>query len=141
MDPRFSHVALTISRDMFEPGPTRELLGFYEDVFGWSEDPSFAKPGERILIRAPSSAQYITLRSAEAPMQTSGYEHLGLWVDTVAEIHALHEAASKAGRSYPDLELGPVRTLYGGGLTTFRLRFRLPLTLELQHAASGTMPS
>lgn len=130
---RFNHVALTIPHGLFEPEAKRELLGFYADVFGWSEDPAFAVPGERILIRAPSMQQYITLRKSEAPMVTSGYEHLGVRVGSEPEILAIHERAARAGEAYPDLELGPVRRLYEGKLVTFRLRFRLPLTLELQY--------
>lgn len=132
---RFSHVALTVPSELFEPGPRGELLGFYHDVLGWSEDPRFERAGERILVRAPTNAQYITLRRADSPMVTSGYEHLGVVVDSAPEMHAIHERAARAGKPYPDLDLGPLRELYGGHLLTFRLRFRLPLTLEFQHFA------
>ena len=141
MPERFSHVALTVPAEFFEAGPRAELLGFYADVFGWSEDPAFGILGERILLRAPSSIQYITLRCSETPMVTSGYEHLGIAVDSADQIHAIHKRAAQAGARYPDLELGPVRTLYGGKLLTFRLRFRLPLTLELQHIVRDGTPS
>lgn len=116
-----------------QPGARSELLGFYGEVLGWTEDPAFAVPGERILLRAPTIDQYITLRCTDAPMVTSGYEHLGVAISSEAEIHAIHARAAAAGEPYPDLDLGPIRTLYGGALLTFRLRFRLPLTLELQH--------
>ena len=48
---------------------------------------------------------------------------------------AVHDRAAKLASQLPDLELAPVQTRYDGQLLTFRLRFRLPLTLEVQHFA------
>lgn len=134
--PRFSHVALTLPARLFEPGPRAELLGFYDEVLGWREDPAFARD-DRILLRAPSPLQYLTLRRAETPMVTSGYEHLGVEIASEDELRAVHERAARAGAGRDGFELGPVRTLYDEVLVTFRMRFRLPLTLELQHFRRG----
>lgn len=134
---RFTHVAVTVPRELFGADPRAELLGFYARVFDWHENPKLSIENERIFLRAPSNDQYLTIRASDAPMSTSGYEHLGVGVDSEAEIHALHARASVLSAEYPDLELGEVRTLYDGRLVTFRLRFRLPLTLELQYLAGA----
>jgi len=130
---RFTHVALTVSSELFEEKQRAELLGFYADVFGWRENPDLAIPGKRIFLRAPSNAQYITIRASGQPMSTSGYEHLGVAVDSESELRAIHERAARLSHRFPELELGPIQTEYAGRLLTFRLRFRLPLTLEVQH--------
>jgi len=132
---RFTHVAVTVRRALFEPAPRAELLDFYARLFDWRENPGLSIPGERIFLRAPSNEQYLTIRASDAPMSTSGYEHLGIGVDSEVEIRALYDRAKQLREEYPDLVLGELRTLYGGRLVTFRLRFRLPLTLELQYLA------
>ncbi|MEN8184239.1 MAG: VOC family protein [Myxococcota bacterium] len=134
---RFSHVAVTVPADRLEGRGREELLEFYEDVFGWRENPELSIPGQRIFLRAPTDTQYITIRSSRSPMQTSGYEHLGVLVDSTAELGAIHTRAETAAPRFPDLELGPIQSAYGGVLTSFRLRFRLPLTLELQYLRSA----
>jgi hypothetical protein len=111
----------------------RELLEFYREVFGWHENPGLAIPGERIFLRAPTDTQYITIRASEAPMHTSGYEHLGIIVDSEAELRAIHERVAAMASRFPDLELQRIQSEYGGALLTFRVRFRLPLTFEIQH--------
>lgn len=132
-DQRFTHVALTVASELFEEKRRAELLGFYAAVFGWRENPDLAIPGQRIFLRAPSNAQYITIRASDQPMSTSGYEHLGVAIDSESELRAIHERAAKLSDRFPELELGPIETAYAGRLLTFRLRFRLPLTLEVQH--------
>jgi hypothetical protein len=130
---RFSHVAVTVGREMFVGAAREQLLLFYRDVFGWQENPGLAIPGERILLRAPTDVQYVTIRAADAPMVTSGYEHLGILVETEAELHEIHQRAAAFTSRFPDLQLDPVKTGYGGALVSFRCRFRLPLTMEVQH--------
>ncbi len=133
MPSRFSHVALTVPPEQLVGVARDELLEFYGQVFAWRENEYFAIPGERILIRAPTDTQYITVRSSSAPMRTSGYEHLGIIVDSESELRSIHGRATAMRSKFPDLDLQPIESLYGDALLTFRLRFRLPLTLEIQH--------
>jgi hypothetical protein len=133
---RFTHVAVTVPRECFEDEARSELLGFYAEVFGWRENPDLSIPGERIFLCAPSNAQYLTIRASSAPMSTSGYEHLGLALDSESALRAIHARAAALGGRFRGLELGPIRSEYGGRLLTFRLRFRLPLTIEVQHLGS-----
>jgi hypothetical protein len=133
--PRFSHVAVTVARQEFAPESREKLLNFYGRLFGWRENRGLSIENERIFLRAPTDDQYLTIRASDQPMSTSGYEHLGVAVDSEAEIRALHERASGLATEFPEMELGELRTLYGGKLVTFRVRYRLPLTLELQFLA------
>ncbi len=128
----FSHVALTVPRAYLE-GETRErLLRFYGRVFGWSENEGLGIPGERIFVRAPTNRQYVTVRASDAPMSTSGYEHLGVLVDTHEDVHTLHARAAAEAEHDADVEVDDVQVLYGGHLCTFRVRYLLPLTIEVQ---------
>ena len=129
---RFTHVAVTVPHALFVPEQRTQLLKFYEDVFGWTENPGLSIEGKRIFLRAPTNGQYITIRSDDRPMQTSGYEHLGIEVDRVADLHDLHARAHEYAERDTRVELEDVEVLYGGALHTFRVRFLLPLTLEIQ---------
>lgn len=129
---RLTHVAVTVPRSLFEPQRRSELLAFYGDVFGWTENPGLAIPGERIFLRAPSDEQYLTLRASDEPMRTTGYEHLGVELPTPEELRELHRRARDRARGDGRVELGEIEVEYGGALHSFRLRFLLPLTIEVQ---------
>lgn len=130
---RFSHVAVTVAATEIAGTAREELLAFYGEVFSWSENPGLSIAGKRLFLRAPSETQYITIRSSETPMQTSGYEHLGVLMESESDLRAVHTRAVVQSSRFPDMELSPIESKYGDALLTFRLRFRLPLTLEVQY--------
>jgi hypothetical protein len=130
---RFSHVAVTVPRDFFEEAKRAELLSVYEEVFGWVENEGMSIEGERIFLRAPTDRQYLTIRASDAPMRTSGYEHLGVQVESVEQLQQLHGRARECAARDQRVLVSDVRVLYGGRLHTFRLRYLLPLTIEIQY--------
>jgi hypothetical protein len=132
MKQRFTHVAVTVPRQFFDPTLRAELLAFYADVFGWTENPRLAIEGERIFLRAPTDRQYVTIRGSDTPMRTTGYEHLGVAVATPADVHQLHARAHTRAERDSRVELGTVEISYGGRLHSFRVRYLLPVTIEVQ---------
>jgi hypothetical protein len=132
MEQRFTHVAVTVPPEFFDPSLRAELLAFYADVFGWTENPRLAIEGERILLRAPTDRQYMTIRASDTPMRTSGYEHLGVAVATPEDVHQLHARARTRAERDARVELGEVEISYGGHLHSFRVRYLLPVTIEVQ---------
>ena len=132
MEQRFTHVAVTVPRQFFDPALRAELLAFYADVFGWTENPRLAIEGERIFLRAPTDRQYVTIRASDTPMRTSGYEHLGVAVATPEDVRQLHERAHTRAKQDSRVELGEVEVSYGGRLHSFRVRYLLPVTIEVQ---------
>jgi GNAT superfamily N-acetyltransferase len=132
-----SHVAVTVAPSQLEGIAREELLHFYGEVLGWSENTALSIAGQRLFLRAPTDTQYVTVRAADGPMQTSGYEHLGFFTASEEELRAIHRRAERLSSQLPDLELQPIEVAYGGSLVTFRLRFRLPLALEVQYLRKG----
>ena len=133
--------ALAVPRDYFDPAMRAALLSFYDGVFGWVENERMSIEGERIFLRAPTDRQYLTIRASDAPMRTSGYEHLGLLVGSLDELQKIYERAGGYAERDERVELGERKILYGNRLHTFRVRYLLPLTLEIQwidEASSGT---
>lgn len=130
--PRLSHVTVTVARDQLEPEAKAELLAFYRDVFGFEENEALARPGERIFLRAPDDDQYLTIRASDAPMQYSGYEHVGFVVETRDELMATHARARAFAQRDDRVEIREPKEAYGGALLVFRVRFLLPLSIEVQ---------
>jgi hypothetical protein len=124
---------MTIPRDYFAAAKRAELLSFYDEVFGWVENEGMSIEGERIFLRAPTDRQYLTIRASDAPMRTSGYEHLGVRVESLKHLQRLHRRARECAERDPRVLISDVRVLYGGRLHTFRLRYLLPLTIEIQY--------
>ena len=136
MSQRLSHVAVTVPAELLSDSRKAEWLAFYEAVFGWTENGAFAIPGERVFVQVPAEgdAQYVTVRASAAPMQTSGYEHLGIWVGSASEIKRHYELASRYADRDSAVELTDLKVRYGGSLHTFRVRYVLPLAIEVQYA-------
>jgi hypothetical protein len=132
MQQRFTHMAVTVPRQLFDPDCRAEWLAFYADVFGWTENPQLAIAGERIFLRAPTNEQYITVRASDSPMHTSGYEHLRVEVATPEDVRQLHALARTHAERDARVELGEVEVSYGGRLHSFRVRYCLPVAIEVQ---------
>jgi hypothetical protein len=130
---RFSHLAITVEPDQIKGSEREELLKFYGALLGWVENRSLSIPGKRIFLRAPSDTQYITIRSAEKPMQTSGYEQLGVLMESEEELCNLYARAKQMALEFQGVGLGEITSEYGGSLLSFRLSFRLPITFEFQY--------
>ena len=128
-----SHVAMTIPRAEFTDSYLDELGQFYETVLGWTVNQKLSIRGERTLLDIPGHGQYLNVRAADEPMGTTGYEHMGVYVDTVLDVQTMFQKVQEhADPLKLELDDG-VRTLYDGHLTTFRFRYLIPLAIEIQH--------
>ena len=82
---RFNHMELT-----FEPGTLTadvrdEIATFYGDLFGWRfQDTEVV--GQKCFLMQPDDGQFILLRRERKYIQSPGYDHLGLLMDTRAEV-------------------------------------------------------
>lgn len=134
--PRFNHVAMSIARDrLASPEWRQQVAAFYADVFGWQE---VSQPGGDplvLILLAYRPSQFVFLLPADEPMQCPRDDHFGMEVATVAQLEEFHARAA-AFRARDDRveiiaphaeEVGPFR------LTSFYVRYRLPMMLEVQH--------
>ncbi len=129
---RFTHIAVTVPRSSFEPAAQSEMLAFYDEVFGWTLNPGLSISGERIYLRAPTDDQYLTIRASDEPMRTSGYEHLGVEMESEQAVRELHERARKWSERDARVVLGEPKSLYSGHLLMFRVQYVLPISIEVQ---------
>lgn len=131
---RFNHIAMSVPAALLQPDGRKEILEFYEDVFGWTEMPTMSEDGKRLVLRAHSNEQFVFLAADPNPMACPGLDHFGL---SVREPEALYEILARARRFAerddrveivdPQVEDYQVLELH-----SFYVRFLLPLMVEVQ---------
>jgi hypothetical protein len=132
--PRFNHVAMTVPPDLLDAGGRAEILGFYGEVFGWTEMPTLTRDRELLVLRAWSHEQFVFLVGGERPLQAGPLDHFGLSVASRAELDAMYERAAKRRERDPRVEVveRKVEDYQVLKLHSFYVRFRLPLWTEVQ---------
>ena len=75
---RFNHMELTFPRGMLTTELREDIDGFYGSVFGWiGVDAEVVGQLCHILL-SEEAQQFILLAESDKPIQSPGYDHLGL---------------------------------------------------------------
>jgi catechol 2,3-dioxygenase-like lactoylglutathione lyase family enzyme len=104
-----------------------ELLTFYGDLFGWEEIVELRR-SDRLTL-AVGNGCYVNVRERHEVMVCSGYEHFGLLVPSP---EAAEVAWARLDADGGDVALEPIAR-GDDGYRSFRFRYLLPLTVEVQH--------
>ncbi len=121
-----NHVAMSVPPGTLTDGYRAELLKFYDDLFGWREIESL-RLADRLTVSVGRHS-YVNVRERPDPMVCSGYEHFGIVVESAEEAERLWKLLESDPR---DVHLEPLKTS-DDGLRSFRFRYLLPLTVEVQ---------
>ena len=132
--PVFNHVAMSLPADALDENGRAEILGFYAEVFGWSEMPGLTEDRQRLVLRAHSNEQFVFIHAEAVPMQCPPMDHFGLSVRAPAELDEILERAQKykerddrvriVDRQVEDFKVLQLHSFYVGYL--------LPLMIEVQ---------
>ena len=128
--PVLNHVAISMPLD---------VLDFYGTVFGWTEGDNTGEAGNPLILYTGAFGQFVYLLPSETPLMAPELDHFGLQVDTLAELHALVDAAKQYAEHDDRVSIIDVhaRTTHGPQhdyvLTSAYIGFVLPLMIELQH--------
>jgi predicted enzyme related to lactoylglutathione lyase len=134
--PILNHVALTVSRRLLTDTPERRnLLDFYENVFGWRAIDVMSIDGERLVLHLHQLTHFLYLVGGDTPASAPRGDHFGIEVyeaDTLAAIVA-RAKAFKAERD-PAVEIVDVSTEDYGPIRIHNayVGYLLPLTVEVQ---------
>jgi hypothetical protein len=135
--PILNHVALTVPRGLVSDTPERRnLLDFYETVFGWRSIDLMAVEGERLVLHLHQLTHFLFLVGGDAPTAACAGDHFGIEVYERETFDAIvaRARAFKAERD-PIVEITePAAEDYG----TIRIhntyvRYLLPLMVEVQY--------
>ncbi|MEY2425581.1 MAG: hypothetical protein QOI61_1153 [Actinomycetota bacterium] len=121
---RLTHVAMGVPRGTLTDDYRRAVLDFYGELFGWREITELSNE-ERMTI-ATGGGSYVNVREHDGavPME---YEHFGVEVSSLDEVHAVAAQARAAGVE-PDPLGEPIL-----GVVTLRIRHLLPMAIEVQN--------
>ena len=130
---RFNHMELTFPTGALDTTRREEIGAFYGDVFGWEarEVKVFETPS--LMLRV-DDGQFILCHESSKPMQSPGFDHLGLLVDTREEVderlaacERWRETDDRVDITYYDDLVMPTITVHA-----FYVRYLLPIRFDVQ---------
>lgn len=134
--PRFNHVAMSVPADLLDEEGRAALLRFYRDVFGFEELPTETLDRKRLVMKAYSNEQFVFLIADDEPMTCPRLDHFGMSVETMAELDDMLERA-RAFKEHDDrVDIVEKQADEFEGflvLTSFYVRYLLPMMIEVQH--------
>lgn len=130
---RFNHMEMTFPPGTLDAKMRADIKSFYGDVLGWSTA-DIPLLGQMTYYLSPDDGQFILLAESDRPMESPGFDHLGLLVEDRREVDALlvrcKEFAARDSRmkikEYDDLRQGPVT------VHAFYVKYLLPIYFDVQ---------
>ena len=132
---RFNHMELTYGEGLLTPELRDEIREFYGEIFGWSASDIEILGQTGLLLGVDEEvSQFILLAESPKPIHSPGYDHLGVLLETRAEVDAIYtkcqEWQARDARvqikNYEDLDQGVVV------VRAFYVRHLLPIWLDVQ---------
>jgi hypothetical protein len=121
-----SHIAMSVPPGTLTDEFRTQLLDFYGDVFEWTEIEQLRLPDR--MTFAIGRHSYVNIRERDESMVCSGYEHIGLLVESPEAADTTYAVLQQDPRT-EDLE--PIDR-GDNGYRNFRFRYLLPLAIEVQ---------
>ena len=130
---------MSVPADLLDETNRRDIVAFYEDVFGWRELPTETLDRQRLVLSAYRVDQFIFLIADDEPMRSPKMDHFGLGVATVDELDEFYRRALDFRNRDDRVNVIDKQTEVHPGvtLTSFYVGYLLPLMVEVQHFAFG----
>lgn len=139
---RFNHMELTFPRGTLDDVRRKEIDAFYTDVFGWNGVDTEVVGQLCHILLVGDHGDFILLAESGKPIQSPGYDHLGLLQGTRREVDDLL-AKCKAWKGRDDrVEIKEYQDLVTGDLVThaFYVRYLLPIWFDVQCMERAGVP-
>jgi len=139
---RFNHMELTFPRGILTTDFREEIDAFYGSVFGWvGVDTDVVGQSCHILL-SEEAQQFILLAESDKPMQSPGYDHLGLLFGTRAEVDDKLDQCKRYQEKDDRVRIKEYDDLVIGDLTTyaFYVKHLLPIYFDVQCMERGGQP-
>jgi hypothetical protein len=132
--PRFNHVAMSLPADLLGEEGRRDIVRFYDEVFGWKELPTETVDRKKLVLSAYTYEQFVFLIADDPPMTAPRLDHFGMSVATEEELDDML-ARARAFQARDDRVDIVDKELTDHGMlaiTSFYVRYLLPLMVEVQ---------
>ncbi|HEY3095694.1 MAG TPA: VOC family protein [Acidimicrobiia bacterium] len=142
---RFNHMEMTFPPGTLTSEFREEVDGFYGSVFGWTGVDTEVVGQLCHLLLSEEAQQFILLAESEKPMQSPGYDHLGLLFSTRAEVDDKLEECKRYQEKDDRVRIKEYDDLVIDDLTTraFYVKYLLPIYFDVQcmERAGQPMPN
>ena len=136
---RLNHMELTFPRGTLTDVFRKEVDDFYGSIFGWRGIDTQVVGQDVHILMIGDRGDFILLAESDKPMQSPGYDHLGLLHGTRAEVNEkLEQCQEYAARddrvrikNYADLVTGDL------AVRAFYVKFLLPIWFDVQCMERG----
>jgi hypothetical protein len=130
---RFNHMELSFPSGTLTQGFRDDVDAFYCGVLGW-ESLDTEVVGQSCHLLRPDDGQFILLAEGEEPISSPGYDHLGLLLDTRAEVDAVLADCQAFRRKDQRLRIKEYDDLVGPTVTVhaFYVKHLLPIWFDVQ---------
>jgi len=132
---RFNHMELTLAPGTLDATLRADITTFYGEIFGWTAmDVRIVDQDALLLMVDPEVSQFILVAESPKPMQSPGYDHLGLLLETRAEVDALRARVGEWQERDPRLRIKDYDDLVQGPVTVhaFYVKHLLPIWFDVQ---------
>ena len=132
---RFNHMELTVAPGALDETLRADITRFYGEVFGWTATSVRIVGQDALLLMLdPEASQFILVAESPNPMQSPGYDHLGLLLETRPEVDALLARCRQWQETDPRLRLKEYDDLVQGPVTVhaFYVKHLLPIWFDVQ---------
>ena len=130
---RFNHMELTFPHGTLTGEYRAEIDAFYGSVFGWKAMDTDVV-GQSCHLLQPDADHFILLAESKKPMQSPGYDHLGVLMDTRSEVDALLAACKEFRERDDRVSIKEYEDLVYPQLTVhaFYVKYLLPIYFDVQ---------
>jgi hypothetical protein len=129
---RFNHMELTFARGSLDEATRSAIDAFYGGVLGWRCTP-YELFGQLGHLLVPDEGQFLLLMESDDPISSPGLDHLGMLLDSRAEVDVLHQACSAFAVEDDRFQIQEFEDLVNPRVTQrlFYFRFLLPLWFDV----------
>jgi hypothetical protein len=123
---------LTFARGSLGESTRSSIDDFYGDLLGWRCAP-YELFGTLGHLMVPDEGQFLLLMESDEPISSPGRDHLGLLMDSRAEVDALHDKCSTFAETDGRLEILEFADLMNPRVTQhlFYFRYLLPIWFDV----------
>ena len=139
---RFNHMELTFPHGTLTAEFREEVDAFYGSVFGWiGVDTDLLGQSCHILL-SEEAQQFILLAESDKPIQSPGFDHLGLLFATREEVDEKLDQVKRYQEKDDRVRIKEYDDLVTGDLTTraFYVKYLLPIYFDVQALERGGEP-
>ena len=137
--PRINHVAFSVPPDLLGETGRKEIVSFYEEVFGWKELEMLRIDRARVVLQCHLFDQFVYIVGGSPITTCAPLDHFGLAVGSLEELEGVLERAKKYRERDDRVEIIDHEIEDHGVLKLHNCYFRylLPMMVEIQYYEIG----